>query len=166
MYFCLSTLLFFVLSHCFVPVKNHGTKGKIYFLFSPKSMQNYEIMVIITNKLAASQAKEQATDSVDKRLIELGGVMTFQDFWGERGFAYKIKGEKWGYYYVAQFDIDGSKLEEFKQDLNIDKSVVRFLITKVDKKASAPKKYEDMKKANQALEKDKSSEKPATTDEK
>jgi small subunit ribosomal protein S6 len=124
-------------------------------------MQKYEIMVIITNKLAESQAKEQATDSIDKRLIELGATMSYQDFWGSRGFAYKINAEKWGYYYLAQFEIDGQKLDEFKQDLNIDKSVVRFLITKVDKKASVPEKYEDVKKANLALEKAKEAAKPA-----
>lgn len=118
-------------------------------------MQKYEIMVIVTNKLADSQAKEQAKDSIDKRIAELGGKMVFQDFWGARGFAYKIDGEKWGYYYVAQFELDGSKLDELKSDLNIDKSVVRFLITKVDKKAPEPTKYEDVRKANLALEKQK-----------
>jgi small subunit ribosomal protein S6 len=125
-------------------------------------MQKYEIMVIITNKLADSQAKEQATDSIDKRIIEFGGTMTFQDFWGSRGFAYKINGEKWGYYYLAQFEIDGQKLDEFKQELNIDKPIVRFMITKVDKKAAAPEKYEDMRKANLALEKEKEETKAAS----
>lgn len=126
-------------------------------------MQKYEIMVIITNKLAENQAKEQATDSIDKRLIELGATMTFQDFWGTRGFAYMIKGEKWGYYYLARFDVDGQKLDEFKRELNIDKSVVRFLITTVDKKSPEPKKYEDVRKANLALEKEKAEKAPPAT---
>ena len=118
-------------------------------------MKKYEIMVIIKNDLGEQEAQDYIKTAIDGRITEMGGKVTFQDFWGARGFAYKIKGMKWGYYYVAQFDVDPAKTLELRRELNIDRSVVRFLITEVDKKAPAPMKYADMQKANKALEKDK-----------
>jgi len=114
----------------------------------------YEVMAIITNSLDEKAAEQQATDSVTKKIKELGGTITFEDFWGARGFAYMINKEKWGYYFVAQFEMDGDKVLELKKDWNIDGKLVRFLLTKVDPKSAAPRKYEEMKKEWDSLEKE------------
>jgi small subunit ribosomal protein S6 len=114
----------------------------------------YEVMAIITNSLDEKAAEKQATDSVVQKIKELGGTITFEDFWGARGFAYMINKEKWGYYFVAQFEMDGEKILELKKDWNIDGNMVRFLLTKVDPKSAAPRKYEEMKKEWDSLEKE------------
>ena len=114
----------------------------------------YEVMAIITNSLDEKAAQQQTTDSVTKKIKELGGTITFEDFWGARGFAYMINKEKWGYYFVAQFEMDGDKVLELKKDWNIDGKMVRFLLTKVDPKSAAPRKYEEMKKEWDSLEKE------------
>ena len=108
-------------------------------------MKKYEIMAIIVNSLDEKSAKKAADESLKKRITNFGGEITFEDFWGAKGFAYKIEGEKWGYYAVYQFDIDGSKLKEFEHELNIDKDIVRFLITKVEKEMPKPVKHSDVK---------------------
>ncbi len=77
---------------------------------------------------------------------------------GGSSFAYKIEKQTWGYYLVLQFEADGQKLAEFKRDLNLDKDVVRFLISKVDKNTPAPKTYEDMRKENEAMSRAKNGE--------
>jgi len=114
----------------------------------------YEIMAILVNTLDEKTAENQAQESLVKRIQELGGKITFEDFWGARGFAYKIKKATWGYYFVAQFLLSPTKVLEFKKDLNIDGKIVRFLITKVEKKIPAPKKYADIKKEWEATEKE------------
>ncbi len=114
----------------------------------------YEVMAIITNSLDEKAAEQQATDSVTKKIKELGGTITFEDFWGARGFAYMINKEKWGYYFVAQFEMDGDKVLELKKDWNIDGKMVRFLLTKVSPKSAAPRKYEELKKEWDSLEKE------------
>ncbi len=116
-------------------------------------MKKYEIMAIIQNELSETEAQTQVKTSILEKVKELGGKMTFEDFWGTRGFAYKINNKKWGYYFVGQFEMETDKLATLNRDLNIDTQIVRFLITSVDKKAPAPKKYADMKKENETMEK-------------
>ena len=111
-------------------------------------------MAIITNSLDEKAAEKQATDSIINKIKEFKGNVTFEDFWGARGFAYMINKEKWGYYLVVQFDMDSEKVLELKRDWNIDKSLVRFLITKVHPKAAAPRPYAELKKEWESLEKE------------
>lgn len=116
-------------------------------------MKKYEIMAIVKNSLDKTAAEKFCNDALIDRIKKAGGKTTFTDFWGERGFAYKIKQMTWGYYYVAQFELDGTKLSEIKQELNIENDLVRFVITSVDKKSSEPRKYADMKSEYEAQEK-------------
>ena len=116
-------------------------------------MKKYEIMAIIQNELSETEALEQVKTSITGKVSEFGGKMTFEDFWGSRGFAYKINNKKWGYYFVGQFDAPTDALAKLQRDMNIDTQIVRFLITSVEKNAPAPKKYADMKKENETMEK-------------
>ena len=126
-------------------------------------MKKYEIMAIIVNNIDEKAAKTAADESLKKRITTFGGKTTFEDFWGAKGFAYKIEGEKWGYYAVYQFDIDGSKLKELEHELNIDTKIVRFIITKVEKDMPKAIKYSDMKTETPVVveEKTEEAEKPA-----
>jgi small subunit ribosomal protein S6 len=116
-------------------------------------MQKYEIMAIVKNSLDKAAAEKLCQDVIIKKINELGGKTTFEDFWGERGFAYKIDGEKWGYYFVVQFDMEGEKTIELRRDLNIEKGIVRFLTTKVEKNQKNPRKYSEVKAEYEAQEK-------------
>ena len=125
-------------------------------------------MAIIANNLDEKEAKTVADESLKKRITNLKGEITFEDFWGAKGFAYKIEGEKWGYYAVYQFNIDGATLSELERELNIDKNIVRFLVTKVEKDMPKPIKYIDMKKTETLKDvvKEDKPEKPAKTEKK
>ncbi len=116
-------------------------------------MKDYEIMVIVKNNLDKIQAEKFCNEAIVDRITKAGGKITFQDFWGERGFAYKIKQMTWGYYFVARFSINGAALMEIKRELNIESDLVRFLITSVNKKTCPPRKYADMKAEYESQEK-------------
>lgn len=123
-------------------------------------MQKYEIMAIIENSMDSSAAENYAQESIVKRISkEFKGNITFEDFWGERGFAYKIKKQTWGYYFVAQFEMEATQIEDLRHELNLDTKIVRFMISKVDTNSPEPKKYADMKAEYEALEKDKAPDK-------
>ena len=107
-------------------------------------MQKYEIMAIIANSLDEKAAAKHAQDGIVAKIKNLKGNVTFEDFWGSRGFAYRIKKQTWGYYFVAQFELDHDKVAELRRELNLDTNIVRFLTTKVDAHAPAPRKYADM----------------------
>lgn len=122
-------------------------------------MQKYELMAIIANSLDAKAAEKHAKDLDGLVEKEFGGKVSFSDFWGERGFAYRINKQKWGYYHVNQFTMEADKVQGLRHELNLDGNLVRFMITKVDAKAPAPRKYADMKKEYEAQEKAKEDEK-------
>ncbi len=133
-----------------VPALSPALRGTV----SPKSMQKYEILAIMVNSLNEREALEQVKKSISHPIEAVGGHITFEDFWGARGFAYRIKGEKWGYYACLQFEAEPNEISELKKDWRIDKKLVRVLVTKVLPHMPAPKPYEEMKKEWEALEKE------------
>ncbi len=118
-------------------------------------MKKYELMAIIVNNVDEKVAQDVAKSSVLKRVTDLGGKITFEDFWGTRGFAYKIQGQVWGYYFVCQFEFDGANIVKLEREMNIDNQLVRFLITSVDPSDPAPEKYEELQSRADAAEKKK-----------
>lgn len=118
------------------------------------TIQKYEIMAIIDQNLDEKAAEQYAQEGIAQKITKAKGKITFEDFWGARGFAYRIKKQTWGYYMVFQFELERAQLEELKKDWTIDKKIVRYLISKVSNKMPEPKKYEDMKKEWAALEKE------------
>lgn len=118
-------------------------------------MKKYEMMVIIQNDRSEAEAKGFLKDKVIKKVKDEGGKVTFEDFWGARGFAYMINQEKWGYYAVIQFDGAPEIVKTITTDFNILKGLVRFMIMKVDKKAPEPVSYSDMQKNWEAQKREK-----------
>ena len=118
-------------------------------------MKKYEIMTIVHNSFKTADAKKYVEEAINGRIKNFGGKVTFEDFWGEKGFAYIIEGEKWGYYNVTQFEMDPAKTIELRSELNIDNKIVRFLITNVEENDPEPKTKETMDKENEAREKEK-----------
>lgn len=117
-------------------------------------MTKYELMVIIKSDLDEKSAQSHFADHITGLIKATGAKITFEDFWGSRGFAYMIKNYKFGYYGVIQFDMDPTKASELRREIRLDNNALRFIITKVDKRAPAPRKYAEMKKEYDALEKE------------
>jgi len=109
-------------------------------------MQKYEIMIIFANSEKEGEVEKNFQKIILEKIKNSGGKILFEDFWGPRGFAYKIDGEKWGFYFVAQFELAAEKILELRHEWNLEKKIVRFLITKVHKNAGAPKKYSELQK--------------------
>ncbi len=118
-------------------------------------MKKYELMAIIVNNVDEKVAQDVVKSSILNRVAEFGGKTTFEDFWGARGFAYIIHGQKWGYYFVCQFEMEGVNITKLERELNIDNKIVRFLITSVEAKSPAPEKYEALKARSEAAKKKK-----------
>lgn len=118
-------------------------------------MVKYEIMAIIDNGLSEADAQSFIKETILGKITEHGGKVTFEDFWGARGFAYKIQKKTWGYYFVAQFDMEPVATLDMRKEFNIEKNLVRFLISKVDKKAPAPKTYAEMQAEYEKVDKEK-----------
>ena len=70
--------------------------------------------------------------TVQKTIEDLGGEILASRLWEERKLAYPINGQNKGTYWITYFKIDGSKLTEFNRICQLNESIMRFLVTKVD----------------------------------
>ena len=95
-------------------------------------MQKYELMILIwSNDHTESTAKE--TIKTIKSEIEAEWWKVFyEDYWGRRPIAYKIKHNEEGYYQIFNFEFEKEKLSTFEKSLNLNKAIIRLLITKID----------------------------------
>lgn len=95
-------------------------------------MQNvYECMVIFDSNRYAQDPNgvgHQVGDLVQK----LGGEVLVSRLWNEQKLAYPIDGHRKGTYWLTFLRIDSQKLTEFTRALEINESVLRQLVLKVD----------------------------------
>ncbi|HJN92027.1 MAG TPA: 30S ribosomal protein S6 [Dehalococcoidia bacterium] len=94
--------------------------------------REYEMVVILS--------PETTEDDVPQRLEGLkdlvtthGGNVTESIDWGRRRLAYQIKGNFEGHYLITEFTADtGTGNVAIERDLNIDETVLRYLIVRKD----------------------------------
>jgi len=90
-------------------------------------------MLILSQNLSETET-EAELNSVKKQIKELGGKIFSEDIWGIRELSYVIKKNDKGYYAVYYIDFeDNRKVKELEKNLNIQNSVLRFLISKISK---------------------------------
>ena len=105
-----------------------------------KIMNSYETIFIIDASLeedAVNALKEKFTN-----LIAKNGTVESVDEWGKRRLAYLINDMAEGYYAVATFKSESDFPQELQRLMNIDESVMRIMVIKLD--------YEPVAKAVEA----------------
>ena len=93
----------------------------------------YECMFLLdTNKVAGDHAAaaRQLQGLLERNQAE---VLASRP-WDERRLAYPIKGQKKGLYYLTYFRTDGKNVANIERDLQLNETVLRSLILRVDPK--------------------------------
>jgi len=70
---------------------------------------------------------------VEKVVGKLGGKITLRDIWGKRYMAYRIRGQKEGYYVVYQITMDPVNISRLKKELLSRDEIIRHVISKIRK---------------------------------
>ena len=94
-------------------------------------MKNYEIMFILSTQLT-DEEKQAKVKFVEETLVKSEAAEIKTEVWGERKLAYPIKKKENGYYVLTTFQIDGIKLAEVEARLNIEESILKYVIVKND----------------------------------
>ena len=94
-------------------------------------MKNYEIMFILSTQLT-DEEKQAKVKFVEEALVKSEAAEIKTEVWGERKLAYPIKKKENGYYVLTTFQIDGIKLAEVEARLNIEDSILKYMIVKND----------------------------------
>ncbi|MGH2643232.1 MAG: 30S ribosomal protein S6 [Chitinophagaceae bacterium] len=99
-------------------------------------MTDYELMVIFTPVLSEEEFKSAQNNVVDF-LKENGGTPAHSNPWGLRSLAFSIRKKTTGLYWVLEYQAPNELNEKLKIQLNRDETVLRHLITRLDKYAVA-----------------------------
>ncbi|GAA4303383.1 30S ribosomal protein S6 [Compostibacter hankyongensis] len=97
---------------------------------------DYELMVIFTPVLS-----EEDYTAAQKKFADLvtenGGTTVHSNPWGLRSLAYPIQKKTTGLYWVLEYQAPTDLNEKLKIQLNRDETVLRYMITRLDKYATA-----------------------------
>jgi len=97
-------------------------------------MNNYEMMVIFTPVLSNDDFKAQQK-KYTSFITENGGKIVAENAWGLKSLAYPIQKKTTGLYWVLEFIAPSDFNEKLRIQLLRDESVLRHMITKLDKYA-------------------------------
>ena len=114
-----------------------------------KVINSYEGMFIVS--LANGEEAAKATVSKFTDLIAANAEVVSIDDWGKRRFAYPIEDMTEGYYTVATFKCEGEFPAELQRLMNIDESVLRAMVIRMEHEAVA-KAVEAPAEAAEAVE--------------
>jgi small subunit ribosomal protein S6 len=97
-------------------------------------MNNYELMVIFTPVLSDDEFKA-AQKKYTALVTDNGGSIVGDNPWGLKSLAYSIQKKTTGLYWVVEFTAPSDFNEKLRIQLLRDESVLRHLVTKLDKYA-------------------------------
>jgi ribosomal protein S6 len=77
-------------------------------------------------------------DGISNQLETDGGTMIKREYWGLRGFAYRIKKNCKGHYMLMGLDANPAFMHEMERQLRLNENILPFLTLSVDKLEEGP----------------------------
>ena len=114
-------------------------------------MNNYETVFIVTPVLSDAQVKEVA-DKFQGIITETGGQIVNVENWGLKKLAYPIQKKTTGFYFLVEFEAEGSLINKLETNYRRDERIIRFLTFKQDKFAVEYSQKRRAKLANKTQE--------------
>ena len=105
-------------------------------------MSKFEAVILLSPDLTSANLKKQE-DSLEKLLIGLSGSIFSKEDWGLRDLSYKIKSFKKAFYKFYQLEIEGSKIQDIKKNINQNEQIIRHLFVKVQNHKKLPTKLSE-----------------------
>ena len=100
------------------------------------SLQNYELMLILTPVLSDEEYKNTQKKYADF-IKENGGSIVHHEVWGLRSLAYPIAKKTTGLYYVLEYKAPTETNAKLEIQMNRDEAIMRHMVTRIDKYAEA-----------------------------
>ena len=102
-------------------------------------MSKFEAVILLSPDLTSTNLKKEE-DSFEKLLIGFNGSIFSKEDWGLRNLNYKIKNFKKAFYKFYQLEIEGSKIQNIKKNINQNEQIIRHLFVKVKNHEKLPTK--------------------------
>ena len=102
-------------------------------------MNRYEMIYIIDAGLEET-ARKELIEKVSALIANNGGeIEKVDETWGKRRLAYAINYKTEGWYVLVNFKAPAELPRELERNLQINESVLRYLVVKLEEKRSAVK---------------------------
>lgn len=88
---------------------------------------HYELLYLVSNKFTEDEVKP-IVEKVNSAISNSGGVITLSEDMGKKKLAYPIKGFRYGYYNLVEFDMQGINLMNFDHALRMMNEILRHQI--------------------------------------
>ena len=99
-------------------------------------VNRYETVFIVTPVLSEEQMKE-TVEKYTNFLKDHGAEIVYTNNWGMRKLAYPIRKKTTGFYYLIEFNAEGSVIADLEIAYKRDERLLRFLTVSLDKHAIA-----------------------------
>ena len=100
-------------------------------------MAFYESVVIARPELTETQIDKLIND-LSEIIENNNGKVVKREQWGLRSFAYKIKKNKKGHYFMLNLDSAPTTILEYERQMRINEDIIRFLTIKIDEIDNKP----------------------------
>ncbi len=99
-------------------------------------MRRYELMLVLRPDVADDRV-QQVLDRTTRGIAASDGQIVKVSPWGRRRLAYPISGYREGSYFIVVFEAPSAAIEELERSLNITEDVMRHLVVRLERPASA-----------------------------
>lgn len=94
-------------------------------------MRTYEVIFIIRPELPEAEV-DALVQQMQQAVTGAGGRMAKADKWGKRPLAYRISGQREGFYVLFEFQGGGEVVRELERRLKVTEPVLKTLSVRVD----------------------------------
>lgn len=102
-------------------------KGSPQLMDTQEELRKYELMVIFSGELPEGEYEKELGE-LRKLLKESTKGISFEDTWGRRDLAYRIKRQPRGYYAIFHFHTTPESLLELRTTVKLNLQVLRHLL--------------------------------------
>ena len=108
-------------------------------------MTKFEAVILLSPDISTTVRKDIVT-SFNEIISESSGIIIDTEDWGLRDLSYKINNFSKAFYNFFQIEINGTKIENIKKNLNQDENYIRYIFVKVENHQELPTKLNYEKK--------------------
>jgi len=113
-------------------------------------MGKYELLYIVHPDLESSIDK--IINRVKSQITDKDGKITYEENWGKRKLAYKIRKSDTGIYILVYFEMPKDMLAKVERDLRLTEEIIRFMLLSKEEKITAKASAKTAKKAEKEEE--------------
>ncbi len=105
---------------------------KVAELFaSPKIYKFYE-MVVVLKPYLPEHVRRKSEEKIENILKRFNAVVKAKAYWGKRVLAYKIAGQREGYYIIYHFKASTDSLQNIRKYLDKHAELLRYMILQMN----------------------------------